>query len=125
MASKNGIIVKSENLDKLQKVLDAANGKARERIATTGDIFSAVGDLQEKFAGVNKDGLLVKVNANAQKFARKYRGVPMSTYLYLLYKNGSWRLLDAKRMPCDTVAYRVLKMSDETKSSILRQFETF
>lgn len=34
MASKNGIIVKSENIDKLQKVLDAANGKARERIAT-------------------------------------------------------------------------------------------
>lgn len=125
MASKNGIIVKQGNLDKLQKVLDVANGKARERIATTGSVFSAVDDLQEKFAGINKDGLLVKHNPNAQHFARCYKGVPMATYLYLLYKNGSWRLLDAKRMPCDTVVYRVLKMSDETKSSILRQFETF
>lgn len=125
MASKNGIIVKSENIDKLQKVLDAANGKARERIVITGDVFSAVDELQEKFKGINKDELLVKVNPNAQKFARCYKGVPMATYMYLLYKNGSWRLLDAKRMPCDTVAYRVLKMSDETKFSILRQFEIF
>ena len=123
--NKNGIIIKSENLDKLQKVLDAANGKARERIATTGAVFSAVDDLQEKFAGVNKDELLVKVNPNAQQFARCYKGVPMATYLYLLYKNGSWRLLDAKRMPCDTICFRVLKMSDETKNSIIRQYETF
>lgn len=123
--NQNGIIIKNENLEKLQSVLDNANGKARERIVITGDVFSVVDTLQEKFAGVNKDGLYVKVNPNAQKFARRYKGVPMATYLYMLYKNGSWRLIDAKRMSCDTINYRVLKMSDETKLSIIRQYETF
>ena len=104
--NRNGVIIKQENIDKLQKVIDVANGRARGRLVTIDNINDAVDDLQEKFAGVNK-------------------GVPMATYLYLLYKNGSWRLLDAKRMPCDTICFRVLKMSDETKNSILRQYETF
>ena len=109
----------------MQKVIDAANGKARERLALPSDPSYIAEKLQEKFKGINKENLLIKCNPNAQSFARCYKGVPMATYLYLLYKNGSWRLLDAKRMPCDTASFRVLKMSDETKASILRQFDTF
>lgn len=121
----NGIIVKTENVERIAKTLNVANGKGRERLACIGDVFDSVDILAEKFKDINKENLKVEVNVHAQKFARCYKGVPMATTFVLLFKRGKWRLLSANRVPCGTVRFRVLHMEPETRYSILRKFETF
>lgn len=122
---KNGIIVKSANVEKITAILDEANGKSRERLADYTAVLYAVDTLDRKFDGINKEDLKVAVNVHAQSFANSYKGVPMTTCLTLLYKYGKWRLLSAERVPCSTVRFRVFHMDPETKYSILRQYETF
>lgn len=122
---KNGIIVKSSNVEKITAVLDVANGKSRERLADCTDVALAADTLDRKFMGINKEGLKIDVNPHAQSFANSYKGIPMTTTFVLLYKYGKWRLLSAYRVPCGTVRFRVLHMEPETKCSILRQYEMF
>lgn len=121
----NGIIVKSANSQRIDKVLAVANGKARERLVNWCDVALAVDSLAEKFKGINKEGLEIDVNVHFQKFARSYKGVPMTTTFILLFKSGKWHLLSANRVPCGMVQFRVLHMEPETRASILRTFETF
>lgn len=123
--SNTGVIVKSKNAVKITNVLDAANGQARERITDYYDVAIAVDSLTEKFKGINKENLKIEVNIHAQKFARCYKGVPMATTFVLLFKRGKWRLLSANRVPCSATHFRVLRMEEATRTSILRQYETF
>lgn len=125
MTNKNGIIVKDENAEKMQKVLDAANGKGRVRIVTLQNVYYAVDALQEKFKGINKNEMSVAVDLYAQDFPNCYNGMPMSTQFFLLFKNGTWRLSGAGRYTCGTVKFHVLHMSDDTKASIVRQYKSF
>ena len=122
---KNGIIVKSANAEKIQAILDAANGRSRERLADYTDVLYAIDTLDRKFDGINKDGLKVEFNPHAQSFANSYKGVPMATTFVLLYLYSKWRLLNANRVPCGTVRFRVLHMEPDTRYSILRKYETF
>lgn len=122
---KNGIIVKLSNAEKIQAVLDVANGKSRERLADYTDVLYSVDTLDRKFDGINKDDLKVEFNPHAQSFANSYKGVPMTTTFVLLYKYSKWRLLSAERVPCGTVRFRVLHMEPETRYSILRKYEMF
>ena len=122
---RNGIIVKAANAEKIQAILDAANGRSRERLADYTDVLYSVDTLNRKFDGINKDGLVIDVNPHAQSFSNSYKGVPMTTTFVMLYKYGKWRLLHANRDSCGTVRFRVLHMEPETKYSILRQYETF
>lgn len=122
---KNGIIVKSANTEKITAILNAANGKSRERLADYTDVLYSVDTLDRKFDGINKDDLKVEFNPHAQSFAHNYKGIPMTTTFVLLYKYGKWRILSANRVPCGTVRFRVLHMEPETKYSILRKYETF
>lgn len=125
MANRNGIIIKDENAEKMQKVLDAVNGKARVRVITLQDVYYAIDTLQEKFKGINKNEMSVAVDLYAQDFPNSYNGTPISTQFFLLYKNGTWRLSGAGRYTCGTVKFHVLHMSDDTKASIVRQYEKF
>lgn len=121
----NGIIIKSVHVEKITAVLDAANGKSRERLADYTAVLYAANTLDRKFMGINKEGLKIDVNPHAQSFANSYKGVPMTTCFTLLYKYGNWRLMSANRVPCGTVRFRVLHMEPATRYSILRKYETF
>lgn len=122
---KNGIIVKSANTEKITAILNAANGKSRERLADYTDVLYSVDTLDRKFDGINKDDLKVEFNPHAQSFTKSYKGIPMTTTLVLLYKYSKWRLLSANRVPCGTVRFRVLHMEQKTRDSILKKFEMF
>lgn len=122
---KNGIIIKESNTEKITAILNVANGKSRERLADYDAVLYAANTLYRKFDGINKEELVIDVNPHAQGFANSYKGVPMTTTFVLLYKYGKWHLLNASRVPCETVRFRVLHMESVTRNSILRKFETF
>lgn len=123
--SNTGVIVKSKNAVKIANVLDAANGQSSERLADCTDVALAVDTLDRKFKGINKEGLVIDVNPHVQSFAHNYRGIPMVTTFVLLYKYGKWRLMSSNRVPCGAVRFRVLKIEQKIRYSILRQYETF
>ena len=122
---KNGIIVKSSNAEKITAAFNVANGKSRERLADYTDVLYSVDTLDNKFDGINKEGLVIDVNPHAQPFANSYKGIPMTTTFILLYKYSKWRLVSANRVPCGTVRFRVLHMEPATKDSILSKYLKF
>ena len=98
-------IAKNVNMEKLQQIIDEAEGKARERTLTAEELIKAVEEVDDycRQFGTMKDleGTAVWVDVNAQSFPRAYKYIPMSTQFRLVRKASCWKLDMVTRMKCD------------------------
>ena len=88
------MLIKESNRDKIEKMIKEAEGKARERTITYGDMIRAI-DRIEGFLDIPKkymEGIEADVDVNAQDFPKAYKYTPKSTQFIMIKKKSGWDL---------------------------------
>ena len=123
------IIIKSENLDKIQTVIDEVQKRSRTRKIRVSDVVNAVRYVEERLFLVPKkywNGTTATVNENAQKFAMAYYGTPEATIFKLEYRSNAWHLVDVYRGICTDKRIRCTyteEIKSIAKNSIVEYME--
>lgn len=123
------IILNHRHDEEVQLQLDKANHLARTRTVDVDEVYGAISVLEQKFKDCTKksmEGLIVRVDLNAQCFPNVYRGVPMSTHFMLTYEKRSWRFVRAERLRCvGPCRYEVVYLPDPMCEELLRDYRSF
>lgn len=121
------IIVKSENAAKIQKAIDEAEGKARERKVTAKQLIACAEKLDRKLgiAPAHLKGVTAKVDINAKDFPNAYKYIPESTVATFEHTGRAWALIDVKRDRTDISSKAVrFNLTDEAREWIVKRFES-
>lgn len=123
------IILNHKHDGEVQLQLDKANHLAHARTVDIDDVYNAIVALERKFKDCTRksmEGLIVRVDLNAQCFPNSYRGVPMSTHFMLTYKKRSWHFVRAERLRCvGPHRYEVVYLPDLMCEELLRDYRSF
>lgn len=127
---KKQIAIYTAESEKLQKLLDEAQTRCRERTITPRDIIDGLQKVESHLLnlGTTKkamEGITVIYNANAQEFPRAYKYTPMATFFKAIYQKNHWVLYDITREECASVRCKIdlteaAKTAILSKSSIIR-----
>ena len=118
-------LAKRRNIIKLNGELRTVQKGARVRTITAEKMLSALACL-ERNLGVPRrclDGLKVRIDCNAQDYAKAYNGIPYSTQFDAEYHNG-WKITSIERCEAkrNGKGHRVeiIAISDEAKEKIFK-----
>lgn len=113
------------NVIKLKAELDRVQKRARVRTIKVRDVLYSLARL-EKGLDVPKrclEGLKVRIDCNAQDYAKAYNGIPYSTQFEAEYRNG-WKITAIERCKArrNGKGHRVeiIAISDEAKEKIFK-----
>lgn len=121
------IIVKTENVEKIQKAINEAEGKARERKVTAKQLIACAEKLDKKLgiAPAHLKGVTARVDINAQDFPNAYKYTPESTVATLEHTGRAWALIDVKRDRTDIASKAVrFTLTEEAREWIVKRFES-
>lgn len=121
------IIVKAENAEKIQKAINEAEGKARERKVTAKQLIACAEKLDKKLgiAPAHLKGVTARVDINAQDFPNAYKYIPESTVATLEHTGRAWALIDVKRDRTDIASKAVrFNLTEEAREWIVKRFES-
>lgn len=121
------IIVKAENTEKIQRAIDEAEGKARERKVTAKQLIACAEKLDKKLgiAPAHLKGVTARVDINAQDFPNAYKYIPESTVATFEHTGRAWALIDVKRDRTDIASKAVrFTLTDEAREWIVKRFES-
>ena len=120
------IKVKSENLEKIEQAIKAAEGKAKVRTITPQDIISTCQKIEKglNIPKTNLKGVSTLVNIHRQSFANAYKGIPESTYFSVIYDGKNWELKEIYRNKCNN-KYCQLTLTENAKNAIIKKYEQF
>lgn len=117
-------LAKRRNIVKLKNELRAVQKKSRVRTITAEKMLSALACL-ERNLGVPRrylDGLRVRIDCNAQDYAKAYNGIPYSTQFEAEYHNG-WKITSIERCEAKRNGrkhkYDILAISNEARAKIV------
>ena len=117
-------LAKRRNIIKLESELRAVQKKSRVRTITAEKMLSALACL-ERNLGVPRrclNGMKVRIDCNAQDYAKAYNGIPYSTQFDAEYHNG-WKITSIERCEAKRngrkYRYDILAISDEAKEKII------
>ena len=124
MKKNNGIIIKAENSERIQKLLKENEGPARVRKGSVEDILEAVEEIK-RHTGLSEyqlRGSRYRVNSSPARIASAYlkKGMPLSTYYEIAFENGKAYLVDIYR---DAARGRRVEgqLSENARTSLLTQ----
>lgn len=110
--------------DTLSEVIAAGQGKARERTISPSAIVDALIEVEDDL-GISKkamEGIIILVDANAQKFPRAYKFTPMSTQFCATYKRGHWYLCYVRRDSCNPPSHRItIHHTEASKEALIEK----
>lgn len=112
--------------DKLNLIIHAAEGRARERRIDAGAIAVFLNGF-DRYLPISKksmEGVTIDVDLNAQRFPRAYRYTPESTHFIAVYKRGSWWITDIIRRACTPTTCRI-SHTDISRAALLQHFSTY
>lgn len=117
-------LAKRRNIIKLNGELRTIQKGARVRTITAEKMLSALACL-ERNLGVSRrylDGLRVRIDCNAQDYAKAYNGIPYSTQFEAEYHNG-WKITSIERCEAKRNGrkhkYDILAISNEAREKIV------
>ena len=117
-------LAKRRNIVKLENELRAVQKKSRVRTITAEKMLSALACL-ERNLGVPRrylNGLRVRIDCNAQDYAKAYNGIPYSTQFEAEYHNG-WKITAIERCEAKRngrkYRYDILAISNEAREKIV------
>lgn len=117
-------LAKRRNIIKLNSELRTVQKGARVRTITAEKMLSALACL-ERNLGVSRrylDGLRVRIDCNAQDYAKAYNGIPYSTQFEAEYHNG-WKITSIERCEAKRNGrkhkYDILAISNEARAKIV------
>ena len=117
-------LAKRRNIIKLNGELRTVQKGARVRTITAEKMLSALACL-ERNLGVPRrclDGLKVRIDCNAQDYAKAYNGIPYSTQFEAEYMDG-WKITSIERCEAKRNGrkhkYDILEISNEAREKIV------
>lgn len=126
------IIVKESNTEKIDAIINEAEGKATSRRISSASVFNIVEELNKRLLPLvckkNLKGTKACIDYHAQDFAKAYRakGTPRSTWVTLEHNGKDWVLTDVKR---DSTASRAsafrIEYTEKAKQDIVAHMEKF
>lgn len=126
------VIVKENNKEKIDAIINEVEGKATSRRISSASVFDIVEELDKKLLALvckkNLKGTKAQVDFNAQDFAKAYRakGTPRSTWVTLEYNGKEWVLTEVKRdsTASSASAFRI-EYTEQAKKDIVAHMEKF
>lgn len=120
------IIIKIENKEKIEKMLNDVQEKSKVRIIYYKDIAAAIEKVENQLRLPKKylNGVKISVDCNAQAFPRSYKYEPISSIFNAENRNGKWYLTDVYRGRCREQfnGYRIF-LTNEAISQIIKRYE--
>ena len=121
------IKINEANLEKINKAIDEAEGRATVRRIGGMSVLNAVKEIEEHFDIPKKlmTGIMVDVDINAQNFPKAYKYTPESTQFIVLRKKSGWYLMGVTRDNCRVPSKKFLKIgafTEEQKNAIMDKF---
>ena len=128
MEMNTKIIIKDSNRDRLQAVLDQAQGRCTARTIDVDDLFDAVRDIEERLRIPHSamNGIRAFVDMHAQKFPAAYKWIPYSTQFELRRFPSGWGLVHVERDICNAPSktYRLI-LTDAAVKAVLKTNTVF
>lgn len=126
------ITVKESNKEKIDAIINEAEGKATSRCIGSDAVLYIAEVLDKKLLPLickkNLKGTKAQVDYHAQDFAKAYRakGTPRSTWVELEYNGKEWVLTDVKRdsTASSASAFRIT-YTEKAKQDIVAHMEKF
>ena len=115
---------KRRNYHKLENELKIVQKGARVRTITAGKILHRLAYLEKSLHVPRRclDGLRVRIDCNAQDYAKAYNGIPYSTQFEAEYHNG-WKITSIERCEAKRNGrkhkYDILAISNEAREKIV------
>lgn len=106
---------------RLQKELDAVQGRCKARTVTVDEIQKVLRHVEDML-GVSKKALAgVEVHyTGAEQVASAYRFVPESTHFIARHNGSAWTVVDIRRAACpDRVSDTQVTMPEETQKAVI------
>lgn len=126
------VIVKENNKEKIDAIINEVEGKATSRRISSTSVFDIVEELNKRLLALvckkNLKGTKACVDYHAQDFAKAYRakGTPRSTWVEMEYNGKDWVLTDVKRdsTASSASAFRIT-YTEKAKQDIVAHMEKF
>ena len=118
------IILNEKNFTKVESILEEYQKGCKARCITAQDIYDEANRIF-KAVGISKkalSGCRFECDIHGQSFPQAYRYAPYSTTFTLLYKNGSFRLVDIGRNFTHYSSAAIAHYTDEAKEAILEKY---
>lgn len=117
------IIVKESNFEKISLELDQVQGRCSERTVSPEDIRQAL-EYTEKQLDIPRahmKGVKVRIDLNAQNFAKAYKYEAKSTIFYAEHTGSAWKLTDVERDTCLRAVHKFdVTLTDEAKAAVIK-----
>ena len=117
-----------ENRDKIQKTLDAVQGKCKERTITVDDIIYSVKDIEDELKIAKKAMIGIKVESDqcCQNFPNAYKYTPYSTQYGMERTPSGWFLAWVERKPTKRSGNQYnLTLTEDAKKALVERFTKF
>lgn len=117
-----------ENRDKIQKALDAVQGRCKERTITVDDIIYSVKDVDENLKIAKKAMVGIKVVSDqcCQDFPNAYKYTPYSTQYGMERTSSGWFLTWVERRPTKRSGNQYnLTLTEDAKKALVERFTKF
>ena len=117
-----------ENRDKIQKALDAVQGRCKERTITVDDIIYSVKDVEDNLKIAKKAMIGIKVVPDqcCQNFPNAYKYTPYSTQYGMEYTSSGWFLTLVDRKPTKRSGNQYnLTLTEDAKKALVERFTKF
>ena len=117
-----------ENRDKIQKALDAVQGRCKERTITVDDIIYSVKDVEDNLKIAKKAMIGVKVESDqcCQNFPNSYKYTPYSTQYGMDRTSSGWLLTWVDRKPTKRSGNQYnLTLTEDAKKALVERFTKF
>ena len=124
--TKTNIVIKEENKDRIEKILNEVQKLCRVRLITYNEMYDFLEKLRKLYPISNKNlnGCVFEIDLNAQTFPSAYKYTPESTQFEVIYKNGYFKLIAVYRYQTKGPKSKVeAKLTSEAEAAILKSFE--
>lgn len=119
---KTSIIINETNKQRIEKMIEEAQGQASARLITFSDIVNATAEIESKL-GITKKSLedtSADIDIHAQDFPNSYKYRAESTHFLIEYRGGKWRLNSVIRHYTRGRLHTYqIKLSDTAKAAVL------
>lgn len=120
------IVIKVDNVRRIEDTIKAAEGRASERLIDFLDLTYAIKEIEKKLdiPKVAMTGITAHIDCHAQTFAKAYKYTPMSTHAIVKKTTSGWNLIGVHRDTCRTKKY-LLDLPETAKQALVDRCTRF